>query len=283
MGYTLRASNEYGEIISLTGRRDMAVTNTEGLHPPGADINMDPLALSDGAVFNSSRVGTRNIVITIYFLQNPEDCRHELYKIFKPKKAVRIYYTNNTRNVYIDGRVESCVVNPFSKMQNAQISILCPEPYFRNITEDITDFLAVTPALEFPVEFPEEGIPFSTIEAYAEKSVINSGEVETGVVIEFQARGAVINPAFYNTTTGEAFLLGFTFQAGDAVRISTIDGSKRATLTRDGVEINLLNYIVQGSSWFKLRIGDNIFSYTVATGTEYMEVRFVTTPLFEGV
>lgn len=283
MGYTLRASNEYGEIISLTGRRDMAVTNTEGLHPPGADINMDPLALSDGAVFNSSRVGTRNIVITIYFTQNPENCRHELYKIFKPKQAVRIYYTNNTRNVYIDGRVETCVVNPFSKMQNAQISILCPEPYFRNITDDITDFLAVNAALEFPVEFPEEGIPFSDISAYAEKSVINSGEVETGVVIEFQTRGAVVNPAFYNTTTGEEFLLGFTFQSGDAVRISTIDGSKRAILTRDGVQINLLNYVVQGSSWFKLRIGDNIFSYTATTGNEYMEVRFVTTPLFEGV
>ena len=283
MGYTLRASNEYGEIMSLTGRRDMAVTNTEGLHPPVADINVDPLALSDGAVFNSSRVGTRNIVITIYFMQNPENCRHELYKIFKPKKAVRLYYTNNTRNVYIDGRVESCVVNPFDKMQNAQISILCPAPYFRNITDDITDFLAVNSALEFPVEFPEEGIPFSEISAYAEKSVINSGEVETGVVIEFQTRGAVVNPAFYNTTTGEAFLLGFSFQTGDSVRISTLEGNKRAVLTRDGVEINLLNYIGQGSSWFNLRIGDNIFSYTALSGTEYMEVRFTTTPLFEGV
>lgn len=283
MGYTLRAENEYNDSIDLTGRRDMAVTHADGLHPPEAIINMDALALSDGALFNSSRVGTRNIVITVHFTRNPEACRHDIYKVFKPKRFVRLYYTNSTRNVYIDGRVESVVVDPFEQMQKAQISILCPRPFFRDIADGVTDFTTVTSLLEFPVEFPEGGIPFSEVTAYAEKAVLNAGEVETGVRIEFQARGAVRNPAFYNTTTGEGFSLDYDFIAGDAVSINTLPGEKSVILRRDGATINLLNAVTLGSSWLRLTVGDNVFAYTADTGADLMMTRFIVTPLYEGV
>ena len=67
MAYTLRAVNQYGDELDLTGRRDMALTRPDGFHPADAIINMDALALNDGALFNSSRVGTRNIVLTVHF------------------------------------------------------------------------------------------------------------------------------------------------------------------------------------------------------------------------
>ena len=283
MGYTLRAENEYNNTIDLTGRRDMAVTGAEGLHPPGAVINMDALALSDGALFNSSRVGTRNIVITVHFVKDPENCRHEIYKVFKPKRPVRIYYANNTRDVYIDGYVESCVVDLFAQKQNAQISILCPRPFFRNVADGVTDFTTVTSLLEFPVEFPEEGIPFSEVATYAEKAVLNAGEVETGVRIEFSARGTVQRPAFYNTTTGEGLVIDYTFQTGDAVVINTLPGEKSIILRRDGADINLLNAITLGSSWLRMTVGDNVFSYTADQGADLMMTRFIVTPLYEGV
>ena len=283
MGYTLRAENEYSDSIDLTGRRDMAVTRADGLHPPGAIINMDALALSDGALFNSSRVGTRNIVLTVHFVKNPENCRHELYKVFKPKRPIRLYYTNNTRDVYIDGYVETCVVDPFERMQKAQISILCPRPFFRNTSDGVTDFTTVTSLLEFPVEFPEEGIPFSEVAAYAEKAVLNAGEVETGVRIEFQMHGTVQNPTFYNLTTGEELGIEYDFQTGDAVVIDTLPGQKRAILRRDGESINLLNAVTQGSTWLRLTVGDNVFSYTADQGASLMMARFIVTPLYEGV
>lgn len=283
MGYTLRAENEYNDSISLTGRRDMALTGADGLHPPGAVVNMDPLALNDGALFNSSRVETRNIVLTVHFTRNPENCRHEIYKVFKPKRPIRLYYTNNTRDVYIDGYVETCVVDLFAPKQNAQISILCPRPFFRDTADGVTDFTTVTNRLEFPVEFPEEGIPFSEVATYAEKAVLNAGEVETGVRIAFSTRGTVQRPAFYNLTTGEGFILDFTFQAGDTVTIDTLPGQKSAILQRDGASINLLNYIAQGSTWLRMIVGDNVFSYTADQGADQMLVRFTVTPLYEGV
>lgn len=283
MAYTLRAVNQYGDEIDLTGRRDMVLTRPDGFHPADAIINMDALALNDGALFNSSRVGTRNIVLTVHFTEHPEQCRHEIYKVFKPKQAIMVYYKNNTRDVYIDGYVESVTVDLAAQLQNAQISILCPRPFFRDIRDGLTDFTVVTPLLEFPVEFPEEGIPFSEVASYAEKAVLNGGEVETGVLIEFSVRGNVTRPQFYNTTTGEAFILDYSFIAGDSVQICTLPGEKRATLKRDGVTINLLNSIGIGSSWLRMTVGDNVFAYTADQGAEYIMARFIVTPLYEGV
>lgn len=283
MGYTLKAANQYGDELTLTGRKDMQVTGVDGLHPPGAVINMDALALSDGALFNSSRVGTRNLVITVHFAENPEQCRRKIYQLFKPKQAIRIFYKNGSRDVYIDGRVETVVVDLFARLQNAQISIQCPRPFFRDVKDGVTDFTTVTSLLEFPVEFPEEGIPFSEVASYAEKSVINGGEVETGVIIEFQARGTVQDPAFYNLTTGEGMILDYDFQTGDRVIINTLPGEKKATLIRDGVSINLLNAVALGSSWLRMTIGDNIFTYTAALGAENIMARFTVTSLYEGV
>ena len=147
MGYTLKAANQYGDELTLTGRKDMQVTGVDGLHPPGAVINMDALALSDGALFNSSRVGTRNLVITVHFAENPEQCRRKIYQLFKPKQAIRIFYKNGSRDVYIDGRVETVVVDLFARLQNAQISIQCPRPFFRDVKDGVTDFTTVTSLL----------------------------------------------------------------------------------------------------------------------------------------
>ena len=46
MAYTLRAVNQYGDDIDLTGRRDMVLTRPDGFHPADAIINMDALALN---------------------------------------------------------------------------------------------------------------------------------------------------------------------------------------------------------------------------------------------
>lgn len=281
--FTIAAQNNYNERYNLSGNDDFDIINVTGVTPAGATINMDNLATADGQLFNSSKVGTRNIVITICYRRDPERVRNWFYKIFKPKQEVRIFYSTEIKDVYIDGYVETFEGDLFEINQKAQISIICPDPFWKDDVDEVTDFTAVTDALEFPVEFPEAGIPFSTIATYAEKSVINHGEVETGVIIEFQTRGSVVNPAFYNTTTGEALIFNFTFQTGDSVRVNTNEGRKKAILTRNGSEINLLNYIAQGSGWFKLRIGDNVFSYTATSGNEYMEVRFILTPLYEGV
>jgi len=284
--FKLIAENKYGTRETLTGNPLFYVTGVSGLTPAAAVINTDLLATGDGSLYNSSKVGNRNIVITLTYRSavTVEAARHELYKVFKTKQWIRLFYKNATRDVYIDGYVETFEGDLFQRGQQAMISVICPDPFFKAVEATTTDFMAVNGLLEFPVEFPEEGIPFSEVAVYDEKSVINGGDVECGVIIRCNLSGPVSNPAFYNLTTGEGFLMNYDFIRGDSLIINTNQGSKSVTLTRDGESINMLKYLVQGSTWFQLTLGDNVFTFTADDeGRESMEVIFTNTDKFEGV
>ena len=284
--YSLSVQNKYGTKMELTHNMLFYVTSVTGLTPAAANINTDALAVGDGSLFNSSRVGNRNIVIMLKYRSgiNVEQARIELYKLFKTKQWVRVFYKTASRDVYIDGYVETFDGDLFEQGQLAQISIICPDPFFKDIDSTVTDFNAVVALLEFPVEFPEEGIPFSEISVYAEKSVVNGGDAESGVIIRCDFSGDASNPAFYNLTTGDGLSIDFDFLRGDALIINTNQGSKSITLIREGVTVNLLNYLVQGSAWFLLTIGDNVFTFTADDdGRENMHVVFTSTNQFEGV
>lgn len=284
--FSLSVQNKYGTKMTLTGHDLYYVMSVTGLTPAAANINTDALAVGDGSLFNSSRVGNRNIVITLKYKSgiSVEEARLELYKVFKTKQWVRVFYKTETRDVYIDGYVETFEGDLFERGQMAAVSIICPDPFFKAVTDTVTDFNAVIGLLEFPVEFPEEGIPFSEVRAYSEKSVVNGGDAESGVIIRCNFSAEVSNPAFYNLTTGEALSVAFTFLRGDTLIINTNQGSKSITLIREGVTVNMLNYLVQGSAWFLLTIGDNVFTFTADDdGRESMEVVFTSTNQFEGV
>ena len=284
--YSLTVQNKYGTKMTLTDDNRYYVIRVMGLTPAAANINTDALAVGDGSLFNSSKVGSRNIVITLKYKEgiNVEEARLALYNVFKTKQKVRVFYKTSTRDVYIDGYVETFDGDLFERGQMAAVSIICPDPFFKAVESTVTDFNAVIRLLEFPVEFPESGIPFSEIRAYSEKSVVNGGDAESGVIIRCNFTGEVENPAFYNLTTGEGLSVAFSFLRGDSLIIDTNQGSKSITLIREGATINMLNYLVQGSAWFLLTIGDNIFTFTADDdGRENMDVVFTSTNQFEGV
>lgn len=128
----------------------IAVTNIEGLAPMPGTINMDDNAGGDGSIFNSARAQNRNIVITMKPFEEDmydfdgqlikasmEACRRKIYLIFPLKRKIRLYLETETRKYYIDGYVETINADYFGDMEGAQVSILCPDPYFKVNWEDV--------------------------------------------------------------------------------------------------------------------------------------------------
>ena len=152
--YTLIAQNKYGQQLELTHNEAYVIESIEGLDPPDAVINTTRNANADGSVFNSSYVDNRTIIITLAINGPAEDNRINLYKYFKNKYPVRLFYKNNTRNVYIDGYCKNIQIEFFNQKQIAQITIICPEPFFNGSEKEIIDFSSVNPLFEFPFEVP---------------------------------------------------------------------------------------------------------------------------------
>ena len=280
--YTLIVQNKYGDQLELTHNPAYTVYNIEGLDPPDAQINTTHNAGYDGSVFNSAYEKDRTITITMTIESPAEANRIALYRYLKTKFPVRLFYKNGTRDVYIDGFVQSMQIGFFQRKQVIQITIFCPKPNFSGAVSVVQEFYSVEALFEFPFEI-EEPIPFSEIVTGMEKSIINAGDLETGVTITIDAVGTVKNPKIYNVDDNTFMILSFTMQDGDTITIDTRQGEKSITLRRGGSDINLIGHMQRNSTWFQLQPGDNVFTTAADAGAENMMVTFTVVDQFQGV
>lgn len=236
----------------------LAITNITGLGPSKATVNTTDLAYSDGAVFNSARVGVRNIVISFQLLPDPEtglveDVRRRTYKYFPIKKPLRLTIETDHRTADIDGYVESNEPDIFQKDETIAISILCPFPWFYTEGENII-LNAPTPEFSFP--FSNESLYEPTIEfgqaatLYGKEFDYN-GDVETGAVFHIYLKeGAVKKLSLSNTITDETMNIDTSIIGkimGEERYLPLLFGG-RGTAVNYRNEIHLASY----DRWYRL-------------------------------
>lgn len=212
---SVTVTNYLGESLKmeLTNPYDsgIAITDITGIGPGKADINVTELTSSDGSLYNSARLGTRNIVMTLRFMIAPdiETVRQKSYKYFPIKKELILTFETDNRSCYIAGYVESNEPVIFDENEYTQISIMCPDPYFYSTEANAMVFSGVVPMFEF--EFSNEtengsneerNIIMSEIEVAQEQTVYYNGDSEIGVTIQIHAIGTVENVTIYNTVKG---------------------------------------------------------------------------------
>ena len=281
--FTLTVENDNGDVLPLTGNKNYTVYKIEGLNPPQASINSSINTTTDGMVINSTRIENRNIVIYMAIEGDVEANRINLYKYFPVKKTVTLYFSHDSRDVYIKGAVELIECDLFSNKQVAQISIICPKPYFKDVETLITSFSDVTYLFEFPFSISSSGTEISTATKNLRKTIINNGDAETGAIIEIFATGTVVNPVIYDTNKHTNMSFNITMQPSDKIVINTNAGEKSVTLIRAGISNNALGYMRKDSTWFSLTAGDNVFAYDCESGSDNLQVTFTTTVLYLGV
>lgn len=130
--YTLKIKNHRGEIYELTHNRRYAIMNISGLLLPQCNVNTTPAGTQDGDEYSSSRLNRRNIVINMVLQGDIEANRQHLYTIFPLHSPVTVYFRTANRDLQIDGYLEIIDGSPFEKRESVQISIICPDPYFRD-------------------------------------------------------------------------------------------------------------------------------------------------------
>jgi hypothetical protein len=285
--YTAKIENSSGQILTLTqNESDFQVISITGLNPPPAQINTTGIAGLDGAKFNSSKLNTRNVVITLKLNGNVEENRLILYQLFRTKESCTFYYSNTSLDVSIGGYVETVECDLFSNSETMQISIICPYPYFKSIDEIIADISNEVAGFSFPFSINiGSPIPFSIYISNRITQVINNSESETGVIIEIDILNPVNKIQIKNTNSGDSLVLQYGFLKGDVVTINTNKGSKSIKLLRNGVTTNIFSSLQQGSVFFQLAVGVNPFGYLVDNGQNDSDVsiKFNYSTIYRGV
>ena len=297
-------TNYLGDSIRLDLARPeesgFIIKSVTGLGPGKANINTTEIATNDGSLFNSSRMPSRNIVISLAYMwkDSIEDVRQLSYKYFPIKKKLTMLIETDNRQAEIEGYVESNDPTIFSKDEGSDISIVCPNPFFYSAGKDginTTIFYGVEALFEFP--FSNESLKdplleMGEIKNETEQVVVYNGDAEIGVTITIHAIGEASNITIYNTGTREVMRIdtdklekftGSGIIAGDEIIICTVKGNKSITLLRNGKTTNILNCLDKNADWFQLAKGDNIFAYTAEYGSTNLQFKIENRIVYEGV
>lgn len=227
------------------------VRNIEGLGPVKADITTTPFAVSRGALYQGSTIGTRNIVLTLGlnpdFVTYPSmhELRRILYRYLLPGEWTKLrFYTIELPPVEIEGYVESFEPNMFSEDPEVQVSIICPNPDFMDpvptvITGTVT-------------EMADDGVEFEYI-----------GSVPAG--LELKVQPSDTNVAFtghiivvMGPPPEKAFHVDpVTIDATNELRIATWPAKKVESVGGFGGPVNLLSAVSADSEWPIIRVGSN--------------------------
>ncbi len=178
--------------------------------------------------------------------------------------------------------MESFENNPFTPLQQPQISVICPEPYWKELDELIVNFSNTINLFSFPFSIESQGIEFSRIEHFSQ-TIINTGDVATGGIIRFYATAQVSKPVFHNYTNDTFFGLDMDLYEGDSVIINTQKGEKSLTLLRGGMTLNILSERSENSSWIVFEAGENQIGYTADEGADYLDINVEIVRKYEGM
>lgn len=254
--FTLKAENAAGQQITLTPNAAYTVYDISGLEPPDATINLTQYASIDGGRYDSAKIPERQITITLAVNAPAETNRIALYQYLQTKAFVRLYITNGTRNVYIDGYVKSMPINYFDKKQTVQVVVACPMPYFLATQKDT-----------YTCEVDDE---------IGMINVINYGDTEVGAVIRAyrkrSASGAPVSPLIENLTTGKQMTISAVISPGG----TTVD-------TRRGQRYASISVMGEGWSWLTFVPGQNIVQVTADENPNSLAVSFELQRIYGGI
>ena len=216
-----------------------------------------------------------------------QELRRNLNRILNPQYSATLTYELGDFK-----RVIGCTINnaPIFKrgtiFEQFTIQLSCLNPFWREEAETREDIATWIGGFEFPVPGGLEITPDWEI-GYRQPSLIvnvfNSGDVKSGIRIEFRALGALTNPQLLNVNTQEFIKANISLEAGDVLTVSTGYGEKSVKLTRNGAESDAFRYLDVDSSYLQLAVGDNLFRYSADTNAENLEVSIYHNNLYLGV
>lgn len=284
----LSVKNEKGEILNITNSADYDLLKLDGLTSAGVNIGITEVFCCDGGTFSSAQVGTRNIVILLNLKNDIEKARVNLYRFFPEKQVVRLYIKTGLRAVYIDGYVETLEADLFSMLQQPQISIVCPNPFYIAQSEIELTHHQTFALFETPFEIPMNvGIRFSVLSKSYDAD-FTGGDVNSGIIFQITAKSIFASASdpksirISNMATGQSMTLsGIWLMPYDMIYINTFTMHKQIYIRRaNGIE-NGMKYFY--GTWPEITSGNNHLSVSDDTGEYNLEIKAQAFQYFSGV
>lgn len=252
----LEVLSDQGTTITLPigeDRNGFFIKDIDGLDPVPASLSSSTFGQLDGEVEQGARREKRNIILTVglepdYITRTISQMRRELYTYFMPKSKVTLkFYSDDLEVVTIRGTIEDMDAPLFTNDPQAVISIVCYKPDF--------------------VSLIETNLPGATTSSGVDTTLVYPGSTDVGFLFTLNVNrsisGFVINQTLPDATQ-RMFEFQYPLVNGDILQISTVAGSKFATLTRSSTIKSAIAGVSPQADWLALAPGNNKIRVNVA-------------------
>lgn len=155
----------------------------------------------------------------------------------------------------------------------------CADPMFSTKNGILTPIALVLPKFHFPLIIPKDkGIILGLRQPNLLATIVNDGDIDTGMVIEFSCNTTVVNPSLLHVETQEFIKINKTITPGETITVSTVSGNKYVKGYHDGQTENYFKYWDWDSTWLQMYRGVNVLKYDADSGVEGLAVSVSFTP-----
>ena len=246
----------YMSVLGANPRDSLILQTVTGLGPPDKNLFIGDYA-RDGGVYGGRRVTSRNPVLTIKINPNfslnetVDGWRDILYRAFNDPlitgdDVTLILHDDIKPDRKLTGYTEKFEGESFSADTSVQISMVCPDPYLRDLNPTVVNPPAGTTGWQ--------KVPFTY-----------TGTAEAGFETTIKVQATTTTLTLDNN--GRKMVLTYpSFQANDIVYINTKPGERAIKLTRAGVTSDILYTLYSESPWLDLHsMSNNLQVYGAAS------------------
>jgi hypothetical protein len=279
MTRTIKCTNENNVSITLGEEfNQWLLAEASGMFSFDNDVAVTDNTMTDGSTYLGTTTKKRNIVLTLRDKSNHKENRQSLYTIFKPKGIGTLIYTEGDEERTIDYYVESVNIDGANESAMATISLICPDPFFKDLYDIDIQMAGWQSEFEWIHEFIDGGEEFGTRIKSSLKEIDNDSAADyIGITATITVDGSVTNPSLLLVEQDQKLQIGTTTNplnlvVGDIITITTDTNKKNVYLTHNGVKTAINEYLSDDSQFMQLVHGSNTFKYDADSGADNMNV-----------
>lgn len=264
---TFKYENENGDSIVFEYAKGFLISKPEGIdtlsvsHSEAQGINQVGVTIQSSNV--QSRPVTINGRIVGYF---QDEMKTKLLSVVRPDLSARLfaddYYLDvrPTATPVIEGRPDSPAF---------QFSLIAAYPYWQKDGSASETLSGVRKMFKFPWNI-SRAYRFGEVVTAAFINIVNDGQVPVPYTVTFSAIDTVVNPKLIDAATNEYLLLNKTLVAGEKV---VVEITHERTYVNSSVDGECRGALDLGSSFFRLKVGDNVIKPEATSGKTNLNVK----------
>ena len=256
-GQSLVLDAEHGFIINKPAGIDTLAIN----HAQAQGINQV------GSTIQSSNVQSRPVVVNGYMVGHSYvSSKDQLLSIIRPDLSAKLY----ADDYYLDVRPTATpVIGPESFFAPFQFSLIAAYPYWQKDSSASATLSGVRKSFKFPWNI-SRAYRFGEVISAAFINIYNEGQVPIPYTVTFSAIDTVVSPKLIEADTNEYLLLNKSLVAGEKV---VVEITHERTYVNSSVDGECRGALDLGSSFFRLKVGDNVIKPEATSGKSNLNVK----------